>query len=266
MKRQVLLLLVGALSSAAGVAADRSITVPPKVATSWGALTHSTAVKQSRTLGVGFWQRGSGAKPGVGENFASAIEFQLPEAASNRLRSATFQFSGKPSQCVGAEPVVVDVYAYTGDGKGDLADVTAGTRIAQMSADCTDQAAFARPIDVTHVVRQTTVASGIRFAGFNVRKGNNRQGPGLFVLSPGKLTVVIADQDIDKSARPGLAPAPRSTGAAALPAPVAATAAAKPSNLSNLMARGDARSAAAVPTRKGPASTPTTAARNQLRQ
>jgi hypothetical protein len=198
MNRPALLLLFGALSSTACLGADRSVAVPAKVAMSWGYLTNSTAVKPSRTLGVGFWQRGSGAKPGVGEVFVSAMEYQLPEAAPTRLRSATFQFSGKPSQCVGNEPVVVDVYAYRGDGKGEVDDATAGTKVAQLSADCTDHAAFSKPIDVTHIVRQSTVASGVRFVGFNVRKANNRQGPGLFNLTAGKLTVVIADQDIDK--------------------------------------------------------------------
>lgn len=217
MKRQALILLSGALSLTTCIAADRSIAVPAKVAVSWGYLTNSTAVKQSRTLGVGFWQRASGAKPGVGEVFASAMEYQLPEAAPTRLRSASFQFSGTPSQCVGTEPVVVDVYAYTGDGRGEIGDTTAGTKIAQLSADCTDRAAFSRPIDVTHIVRQTTVPAGVRFVGFNVRKANNRQGPGLFALTAGKLTVVIADQDVDKRpmARAAVPAAPK-------PGPVAA--------------------------------------------
>jgi hypothetical protein len=216
MKRRALFLLTGALSLSPCIAADRSIAVPAKVAVSWGYLTNSTAAKQSRTLGVGFWQRASGAKPGVGEVFVSAMEYQLPEAAPTRLRSATFQFSGNPSQCVGAEPVVVDVYAYAGDGRGDIGDMSAGTKIAQLSAGCSDHGAFSRPIDVTRIVRQSTVASGVRFVGFNVRKANNRQGPGLFALTPGKLTVVIADQDVDK--RPlAHAPAP----AAPLPRPVA---------------------------------------------
>jgi hypothetical protein len=249
MTREPFLLLFGALLSTAATAADRSIAVPPKVATSWGFLTNSTAVKQSRTLGVGFWQRASGAKPGVGEVFASAMEFQLPEAAPNRLRSATFRFSGKPSQCVGAEPVVVDVYAYSGDGKGDVGDATSGSKIAQMSADCTDHAAFSRPIDVTHIVRQTMVVSGVRHVGFNVRKANNRQGPGLFVLTPGQLTVVIADQDLDRSAmgRPGAAPGARTTGMVASPAPLPAAAVAKPASPSDLLARRAA--AAPVPAR-----------------
>ena len=186
MKRQTLILLSGALSLTTCMAADRSIAVPAKVAVSWGYLTNSTAVKQSRTLGVGFWQRASGAKPGVGEVFASAMEYQLPEAAPTRLRSASFQFSGTPSQCVGTEPVVIDVYAYTGDGRGEIGDTPAGTKIAQLSADCTDRTAFSRPIDATHIVRQTTVPAGVRFVGFNVRKANNRQGPGLFALTPGK--------------------------------------------------------------------------------
>ncbi len=216
MKQQALLLLSGALSLSPCVAADRAIAVPAKVAVSWGYLTNSTAAKQSRALGVGFWQRASGAKPGVGEVFVSAMEYQLPEAAPTRLRSATFQFSGNPSQCVGAEPVVVDVYAYVGDGRGDIGDMSAGTKIAQLTAGCSEHGAFSRPIDVTRIVRQSTVASGVRFVGFNVRKANNRQGPGLFALTPGKLTVVLADQDVDK--RP-LAHSPEL--AAAKPRPVA---------------------------------------------
>lgn len=253
MKREASLLFLGVLLSTAGTAAERSIAVPPKVATSWGFLTNSTAVKQSRTLGVGFWQRASGAKPGVGEVFASAMEFQLPEAAPNRLRSATFRFSGKPSQCVGAEPVVVDVYAYSGDGKGEVGDLTSGSKLAQMSADCTDNAAFSRPIDVTHLVRQAMVPSGIRHVGFNIRKANNRQGPGLFTLTPGQLTVVLADHDLDRSAlvRSGATAGPKSAGVAAAPTPVAAIAAAKPLALSDAQARRAA--VAPAPAKKDPA-------------
>jgi len=50
MKSDALWVASSFLLSAACVAADRSITVPPKVATSWGFLTNSTAVKQSRTM------------------------------------------------------------------------------------------------------------------------------------------------------------------------------------------------------------------------
>ena len=89
---------------------------------------------------------------------------------------------------------MVDVYAYAADGKSSVSDASAGSRIAQLSADCSDRNAFSRPIDVTAIVRQQSIASGIRFVGFNVRKANNRQGPGLFDLAAGKLTVVLADQ------------------------------------------------------------------------
>ena len=194
---RVPLLFVLAAASTAAVAAERSIVVPAKVTASWGYLTQSTVVKPSRTMGVGFWQRGSGAKPGFGEHFVSAMEFQLPEAAPSRVRRATFQFSGKPSQCIGAEPVVVNVHAYAADGRADIGDATAGPKVAQMRADCTDHAAFSQPIDVTHVVREASVASGVRFVGFNVRTANNRQGPGLFALAPGTLTVVLADEHVD---------------------------------------------------------------------
>jgi hypothetical protein len=166
---------------------------------------------------VGFWQRSSGAKAGVGANFVSVLEYQLPEAAPARVRSASFQFSGRPSQCVGAEPVVIDVYAYAADGKADVNDAKAGSRVTQLSADCTDKAAFSRPIDVTAIVRQQAVASGVRFVGFNIRKANNRQGPGLFDLSAGKLTVVLADQAM-------AAPAPAAKGPQAAPAPGVRTA------------------------------------------
>jgi len=237
---------IGALCSVACPAADRSIAVPSKVALSWGYATpNSTAVKPSRTLGVGFWQRASGAKPGVGELFVSAVEYQLPEAAPGRLRSATFRMTGKPSQCVGSEPVVVDVYAYRGDGKADIGDATAGSKIAQMSADCNDHAAFSRPIDVTHVVRQHLVASGVSFVGFNVRKANNRQGPGLFVLTPGALTVVIADQDI--AAHPAARTGPMV--AAAAPAPAA------PMAMPGTTAR-TTTTASVVPARPAPAAAP----------
>ena len=44
MKREALLLLFGVLLSTGGLAADRSLTVPPKVATSWGFLTNHALV------------------------------------------------------------------------------------------------------------------------------------------------------------------------------------------------------------------------------
>jgi hypothetical protein len=84
--------------------------------------------------------------------------------------------------------------------------------VAQLSADCSSNPAFARPIDVTAMVRQLSVASGVRHIGFNVRKGNNRQGPGIFNLAAGKLTIVLADQAV---AEPASAKAPAAAGAAA---------------------------------------------------
>ena len=196
MKRNNGLLLAGLLASTAGIAAERTIAVPPKLAMSWGYVIPGTQVNPNRTMGVGFWQRSSGAKPGVGALFVSTMEYQLPEASPLRVRSATFQFSGKQSQCVGAEPVVIDVYAYAADGQADVADAKAGSRVAQLSANCSDNPAFSRPIDVTAIVRHLSVPAGIRHVGFNIRKANNRQGPGLFNLSAGKLTIVLVDQDL----------------------------------------------------------------------
>ena len=217
MRLQWIITLAAASLPLAAQAADRSIAVSPMVHESWEFPTHNNTSRLRTSLGVGFWQRASGAKPGEGSNYVSALEYQLPEAAATRVRSATFQFSGKASQCVGAEPVVVDVHAYAGDGKVAVADTSAGSRVAQLSANCTDNPAFARPIDVTAIVRQQSVASGIRYVGFNIRKANNRQGPGLFALSAGKLTVVLADQP--------LAQTPQAKAPAPMPAnPVAPTA------------------------------------------
>jgi hypothetical protein len=200
-------MLAIAMAPAAGLATDRAIAVPPSVQMSWEFVTPGTTARLRPALGVGFWQRASGAKPGVGANYVSALEYQLPEAAPQRVRSATFQFSGRQSQCVGTEPVVVDVYAYAADGRADVSDAHAGTRVAQFSANCTDNPAFARPIDVTAIVRQQSVASGVRYVGFNIRKANNRQGPGLFSLAAGKLTVVLADQAPTGAAAQAMAPA-----------------------------------------------------------
>lgn len=208
-------LLALALAPAAGLAAERAIAVPPTVRSSWAFETLGSGARLRPHLAVGFWQRSSGAKAGVGANFVSVFEYQLPEAAPQRVRSATLQFSGRPAhlQCSGSEPVVVDVSAYPADGKADVRDAQAGSRIAQLSADCSDRNAFARPIDVTAIVRQQSVASGVRFVGFNIRKGNHRQGPGLFDLSVGQLTVVLADAAVAAPAAP-MARAPGAVPAA----------------------------------------------------
>src|SRR5512134_61744 len=154
MKSHAVWWLAVALAPASGLAADRTITVAPAVRSSWEFPTHTNAPRLRPNLGVGFWQRASGAAAGVGSNYISALEYQLPEAAPARVRSASFQFGGRPSQCVGAEPVVIEVNAYSGDGRGDVNDTRAGSRVAQLSADCNDRNAFSRPIDVTAIVRQ----------------------------------------------------------------------------------------------------------------
>jgi hypothetical protein len=194
MKRITLLVLAATLTATGAIATERAIVVAPTLQMSWEFVTPGTGARLRPHLGVGFWQRGSGAKSGVGANYVSALEYQLPEAAPARVRSANFQFSGRPSQCVGAEPVVIEVHAYAGDGRADVSDAHAGSRIAQLSASCSENPAFAQPIDVTAIVRQLSVPAGVRHIGFNIRKANNRQGPGLFDLSAGKLTVVLVDE------------------------------------------------------------------------
>jgi hypothetical protein len=200
----VLMLLV-AVAPRDARAAERSIVLSPVMALSWEFVVPGTGARARRNLGVGFWQRASGAKPGVGSDYVSTMEYQLPEAAPGQVRHATFQFSGRPSQCVGNEPVVIEVLGYAGNGKSEQGDASAGSPVARMSAGCGDQHAFTQPVDVTALVRQLTVASGVRHIGFAVRKGNHRQGAGLFELAPGKLTVVISD--VAMSARAPATPA-----------------------------------------------------------
>ncbi len=191
------------------LAVDRQIGVDPALSTAYSQLTGGPPAPWGLahgSLAAGYWQRSSGAAAGVGSNNVVNAEFQLPEVQPTRIRSATYQFSGRYSQCSGDEPVVFDVYAYPADGKADPADATAGTRVATLSANCRDNPAFNRPIDVTHIVRQSSVPSGLRFVGFSVRKGNNRRGPGYFFINPGKLNIVIAEQDV------AAAPSPASVG------------------------------------------------------
>jgi len=203
----------------AGAAADRQIGVDPALAAGYSQLTGGTPAPWTAaggSLAAGFWQRSSGAAPGVGSNNVVNAEFQLPETPPQRVRSASYQFSGRYSQCSGDEPVVFDVYAYPADGRPNPADATAGTRVGTLSANCRDNPAFARPIDVTAVVRQLTVPSGVRFVGFSIRKGNNRRGPGYFFINPGKLTIVLASEDL-----PITAAAAPAAGAAPAGAPAA---------------------------------------------
>lgn len=212
-----LVLSAAALVSTVSLGAERAIAVPPTLQMSWEFVTPGAGARLRPHLGVGFWQRGSGAKPGVGANYVSALEYQLPEAAPARVRSATFQFSGRPSQCVGAEPIVVDVSTYAANGKAEVADAHAGSRVAQLQASCSDGTAFGRPIDVTAAVRQLSIPAGVRFVGINIRQAGNRQGPGLFELSAGKLTIVLADEPIAQGARSRPSGAMPSTVAQAAP-------------------------------------------------
>lgn len=201
---------------AGSMAADRQIGVDPALATAYSQLTGGAPAPWTiarGSLAAGFWQRASGAAAGVGSNNVVNAEFQLPETPPTRIRSATYQFSGRQSQCAGDEPVVFAVYAYVADGRPNPADATAGTRIGTVSANCRDYPAFNRPIDVTNIVRQLSVSSGVRFVGFSVRKGNNRRGPGYFFINPGKLTVVVASEDV------AVAPAMGAVGTASGGAP-----------------------------------------------
>ena len=111
-----------ALSCAAmSHAADRQIGVDPMLSVHWSTLTGgptTPAAQMGNHMLVGFWQRSSGAKAGVGSINTGVVEFQLPENAPQRIRSAALQFKARASQCSGAEPVVFEVYGYAGNGQG----------------------------------------------------------------------------------------------------------------------------------------------------
>ncbi len=181
------------------LAVDRQVGIDPMLSVHWGTLTGgptTPAATMGNNMMVGFWQRSSGAKAGVGSINTGVVEFQLPENPPQRIRSATLQFKARASQCSGAEPVVFEVFGFAGNGRPDPADAISGQRLAQLTANCTDNPAFTQVIDVSNLVRQLTVPSGLRFAGFNVRKVNHRAGPSYFGFSAAKLTIVVADQDV----------------------------------------------------------------------
>ncbi len=194
------LFVVAALAVAtASLAADRQIGVDPMLSVHWSTLTGgptTPAAKMGNHMMVGFWQRSSGAKIGVGSINTGVVEFQLPENPPQRIRSATLQFRARASQCAGAEPVVFEVFGYAGNGRPDPADALSGVRLAQITANCPDNPAFTQVIDVSNLVRQLSVPSGLRFAGFNVRKMNHRAGPSYFGFSAAKLTITVASEDL----------------------------------------------------------------------
>ena len=120
-------ILAGLAGAASTLAADRTIPLSPIMTQTWSFSTGEPTVRSGPGKGglmAGFWQRSSGAKIGVGSDNIATAEFQLPETAAVRVRSATYQFSGRASQCSGAEAVVFDVYAYPGDGKPTIADAS----------------------------------------------------------------------------------------------------------------------------------------------
>ena len=201
----------GALTAAAlSTAADRQIGVDPMMSVHWGTLTGgptTPAATMGNNMMVGFWQRSSGAKQGVGSINTGVVEFQLPENPPQKIRSATLQFRARASQCSGAEPVVFEVFGYPGNGRPDPSDATSGVRLGQLTANCADNPAFTQPIDATHLVRQLTVPSGLRYVGFNVRKMNHRALPSYFGFSAAKLTIVVAQEDVAIAA-----PAPMAGG------------------------------------------------------
>ena len=121
---KVLLASCAAAAAHTSAAADRQIGVDPMLSVHWGTLTGgptTPAAQMGNHMMVGFWQRSSGAKAGVGSINTGVVEFQLPENPPQRIRSATLQFKARASQCSGAEPVVFEVFGYAGNGRPDPA-------------------------------------------------------------------------------------------------------------------------------------------------
>lgn len=197
-----------AVLSATGQAADRQIGVDPMLSVTWGTLTGGPTTPpptMANNMAAGYWQRSSGAKAGVGSINTGVVEFQLPENAANRIRSATLALRARASQCAGAERVVFEVYGFAGNGRAEPSDATTGVRLASISADCKDNPAFTQPVDVTLLVRQLSVASGLSHVGFSVRKVNHRALASLFSFSAAKLVIVVSDEDLPVGAVIGAA-------------------------------------------------------------
>ena len=218
MKRKLGFLLAFSVVSFpwASSAVDRQIGIDPMLSVHWSTLTGgptTPAATMGNHMMVGFWQRSSGAKAGVGSINTGVVEFQLPENSPQRIRAATLQFKARASQCAGAEPVVFEVFGFAGNGQPDPADAISGQRLGQLTSNCTDNPAFTQVIDVSNLVRQLSVPSGLRFAGFNVRKMNHRAGPSFFGFSAAKLTIVVADQDVAVVPNPATVGATTSGGA-----------------------------------------------------
>lgn len=110
------------------------------------------AAQMGNNMMVGFWQRSSGAKSGVGSINTGVIEFQLPENPPQRIRSATLQFRGHASQCAGADAVVFEVFGYAGNGWPDPADALSGVRLGRLTGTCTDNPAFTQVIDASNTL------------------------------------------------------------------------------------------------------------------
>ena len=156
--------IVGAValtSAAMSMEADRQIGVDPMLSVHWGTLTGgptTPAAQMGNNMMVGFWQRSSGAKAGVGSINTGVVEFQLPETPPQRIRSATLQFRARASQCSGAEPVVFEVFGYAGNGRADAADALSGVRLGQLTANCSDNPAFTQVIDASTRVGTITAS------------------------------------------------------------------------------------------------------------
>ena len=89
---------------ALSMAADRQIGIDPMLSVHWGTLTGgptTPAATMGNHMMVGFWQRSSGAKAGVGSINTGVVEFQLPENPPQRIRSATLQFKARASPVLG---------------------------------------------------------------------------------------------------------------------------------------------------------------------
>jgi hypothetical protein len=215
-------------------------------------LTQGNISPMVGNLQAGFYPI-SGQQAG-GRSVSGHAIFRLPQVQPPRVRSATLQIVRNKGEqrCSGAEPVLIDLYAYISDGKLDLSDVGRGQRIHRSEGTCVDSS-FSEPLDVSAAVR-TAIATGGKFIGFSLRAGNTRRAYGLVAFNGNnpairdanrvRLLVTVADDDVAavESASPALTAA-GSAAQAGPPGVVSGIAGA----LSNLMHGGGTQSKQGVP-------------------
>ena len=185
-----------AIASSTAWGVDRQIGVDASLKVGYSQLTGGApspwGVAQS--VAVGFWQRSSGAQGRrIDQHWHGGVSAAREATEAHPLGDAAIQSARQP--VLGRRAGRVRGVWLSRQRKERPGGCDRGNALAQLTANCTDNPAFTQLIDVTNLVRQLSVPSGLRFVGFNVRKGTTARAE-LLRVHPAKLTIVVADQDV----------------------------------------------------------------------